>query len=105
MKKQIEIISPTKNAQESILQSHVFGSEAVHLPLFVQKQQINDQFEKCIIINPMNCNVITQYAKQNEMVAMGKAHYMITDIIKLLDRKINEVFKEVFFVKNTKILI
>ena len=86
LKKQIEVIVQQKNAQESVLQTQVSGMKADPLPLTVQIEQINDQLEKCKIVNPINGTVITQYAKQNEMATIGKALYKVADMSTIILR-------------------
>ncbi|EGV45019.1 HlyD family efflux transporter periplasmic adaptor subunit [Bizionia argentinensis JUB59] len=46
----------------------------------VQIKQIDDQIEKCKIINPINGTVLTKYAEPNEITAFGKPLYKIADL-------------------------
>ena len=83
---QIEIIKKQINAQKSTL---VISSEGISkdvLPFQVQVEQLNDQLEKCKIINPVNGTVLTKYAEQNEMTAAGKALYKIADLSTIILR-------------------
>ena len=83
---QIEIIKKQIDAQKSSL---VISSEGINkdiLPLQVQIEQLNDQLEKCKIINPINGTVLTKYAQQNEMAATGKPLYKIADLSEILLR-------------------
>jgi HlyD family secretion protein len=83
---QIEIIKKQIDAQKSTL---VISSEGINkdvLPLQVQVEQLNDQLEKCKIINPINGTVLTKYAEQNEMAAAGKALYKIADLTTIILR-------------------
>ncbi len=83
---QIEIIKKQIAAQKSTL---VISSEGINkdvLPLQVQVEQLNDQLQKCKIINPVKGTVLTKYAEQNEMAAAGKALYKIADLSTIILR-------------------
>lgn len=83
---QIEIIKKQIDAQKSTL---VISSEGINkdiLPIQVQVEQLNDQLQKCKIINPINGTVLTKYAEQNEMTAAGKALYKIADLSTIILR-------------------
>lgn len=83
---QIEVIKKQIDAQKSTL---VISNEGINkdiLPLQVQIEQLNDQLQKCKIINPVNGTVITKYAEQNEMALIGKALYKIADLSDLILR-------------------
>lgn len=45
-----------------------------------QIAQINDQINKCLIINPINGTILNKYFEENELVIMGKALYKIADM-------------------------
>jgi HlyD family secretion protein len=83
---QIEIIKKQIDAQKSTL---VISSEGINkdiLPLQVQVEQLNDQLQKCKIINPVNGTVLTKYAEQNEMAVTGKTLYKIADLSTIILR-------------------
>ena len=83
---QIEIIKKQIDAQKSTL---VISSEGINkdiLPLQVQVLQLNDQLQKCKIINPISGSVLTKYAEQNEMAITGKALYKIADLSTIILR-------------------
>lgn len=82
----IEVIKKQITAQKSTLDisSESIGKDAN--PLIVQVEQINDQLEKCKIINPINGTVLTKYAKRNEMTITGKALYKIADLSTIILR-------------------
>jgi len=46
----------------------------------VQLKQIDDQIEKCKIINPINGTVLTKYSEPDEITAFGKPLYKIADL-------------------------
>lgn len=83
---QIEIIKKQIDALKSTL---VISSEGINkdiLPLQVQVEQLNDQLQKCKIINPVNGTVLIKYAEQNEMAIHGKALYKIADLTTIILR-------------------
>jgi HlyD family secretion protein len=49
-------------------------------PLSVRKAQIDDQINRCRVINPIKGTVLTKYAEQFEMAAPGKALYKIANL-------------------------
>ncbi|TDD95761.1 HlyD family secretion protein [Flavobacterium cellulosilyticum] len=49
----------------------------------VQIEKINDQIEKCKIINPIKGTVLAKYAEPNEVTAFGKPLYKIADITEM----------------------
>ena len=82
----IDVIKKQVQAQRSSL---AITSESITkevAPLWVQIDQVNDQLEKSRIINPINGTVLTQYARQNEMAAPGKALYKIADLSSIILR-------------------
>jgi len=46
----------------------------------VQIRQVEDQIQKCKIINPINGTVLVKYAEPNEITAFGKPLYKIADL-------------------------
>ncbi len=52
-------------------------------PLKAQLDQIEDQIDKSVIINPVTGTVLTQYSLQDEVVSPGKALYKIADLTTL----------------------
>ena len=73
LKKQIE-------AQKSSLDISSEGIGKETIPLAVQVEQMNDQLQKCRIINPVNGTVLAKYASVNEVAAQGKPLYKIADL-------------------------
>ena len=49
-------------------------------------REINDQLKKSVIINPVKGTVLTKYAEQYEMAALGKPLYKIADISTIILR-------------------
>jgi HlyD family secretion protein len=83
---QIEIIKKQIEAQKSTLSITSEGINKDILPLQVQVEQLEDQLQKCKIINPLNGTVLTKYAEQNEMAVTGKALYKIADLSEIILR-------------------
>ena len=46
----------------------------------VQLKQLDDQINKCKIINPVNGTVLVKYAEENEITSFGKPLYKIADL-------------------------
>jgi len=79
LKKQID-------AQRSSLD---ISSDAIHkdaVPLRVQIEQLEDQLQKCKIVNPVGGTVLAKYAEANEMAAIGKPLYKIADLSNIVLR-------------------
>lgn len=77
---QIEILKKQTEAQKSSL---LISSEGINKdiqPLRVQIEQLDDQLQKCKIINPVRGTVLQKYTWQNEMAMPGKALYKIADL-------------------------
>ncbi len=49
-------------------------------PLQAQLEQVQDQLNKCRLVNPVTGTVLTQYTRQHEMVVAGKPLYKIADL-------------------------
>ncbi|MEO5642063.1 MAG: HlyD family efflux transporter periplasmic adaptor subunit [Bacteroidia bacterium] len=80
---QIDLVKKQIAAQQSSLGITSGSITQQAAPLEVQIEQMNDQLEKCRIINPVNGTVLAKYAEQNEMATMGKPLYKIADISSL----------------------
>jgi HlyD family secretion protein len=80
---QIELIKKQIVAQQSALGITSGSITQQAAPLEVQIAQINDQLEKCKIINPVKGTVLAKYAEPNEMATMGKPLYKVADISSL----------------------
>ena len=49
-------------------------------PLTIQIRQVNDQLNKCRIVNPLQGTVLTKYAEVNEVTQAGKPLYKIANL-------------------------
>lgn len=77
---QLDLLQRQYEATQSTLTITKQSLQSETLPLKAQLEQIQDQISKSQIINPVNGTVLTLYAKQNEVVALGKALYKIADL-------------------------
>jgi HlyD family secretion protein len=77
---QVEVIKRQIEAQKSTLDIATEGISKDVTPLNVQIDQLNDQLQKCKIVNPINGTVLTKYAEANEVTAAGKPLYKIADL-------------------------
>jgi HlyD family secretion protein len=80
---QIDLLKKQIAAQQSSLGITSGSITQQAAPLQVQIEQIDDQLEKCRIINPVSGTVLAKYAEQNEMATIGKPLYKIADISSL----------------------
>jgi len=83
---QIDVLNRQIEAQRSSLGISTESINKDALPLQVQIEQLNDQLNKCRIINPVNGTVLVKYARVNEMTAAGKPIYKIADLSNILLR-------------------
>lgn len=77
---QIEVIKKQIAAQQSALEITSSGIGRDATPLYVQMEQLDDQLQKCRIVNPVEGTVLTQYTEQYEMATMGKPLYKLADL-------------------------
>jgi HlyD family secretion protein len=77
---QLDLLQRQYEATQSTLTITRQSLQSETLPLKAQYDQVQDQIGKSQIINPVNGTVLTLYAKQNEVVAPGKALYKIADL-------------------------
>jgi HlyD family secretion protein len=73
LEKQIESIQTSLSITRTGIQEET-------VPIFTQIDQVNDQLEKCNIINPVKGTVLTKYAEVYEMALPGKPLYKIADL-------------------------
>lgn len=77
---QIAVIKRQIYAQQSSLNITSTSLEDEASPIAIQIQQINDQLNKCKIINEVNGTVLTKYAEVNEVTSTGKPIYKIAEL-------------------------
>lgn len=83
---QVKILRKQIQAQKSSLEISTAGINKNALPLSLQIEQIEDQLNKCVIINPVNGTVLTKYSMVNEMASPGKPLYKIADLSTIILR-------------------
>lgn len=83
---QYKVLKKQLDALYSSLEISAEGLNKESVPLKIQMEQIEDQIQKCIIVNPITGTVLTRYAKANEVTATGKPLYKIADLSKLILR-------------------
>lgn len=77
---QIDVLKKQIEAQKSSLSISSTGISQDVVPLQVQIEQLNDQLQKCRIVNPVNGMVLTKYAEANEVTVVGKPLYKIANL-------------------------
>ncbi|UII21004.1 HlyD family secretion protein [Fulvivirga ligni] len=82
----VDVLKKQIHAQRSSLNITTESINAQANPLQVQIDQMDDQLEKCRLINPVNGTVLTTYAEEKEVVNSGKPLYRIADISSLFLR-------------------
>lgn len=73
-------------AQKSSLAIAATGINEEVVPLQIQMEQIQDQIDKCSIINPIKGTVLMKYTEPYELTLPGKALYKIADLSEIILR-------------------
>lgn len=82
----IEVLKKQIDAQKSSLSITSDGISNDANPLYIQVKQLEDQLQKCKIINKTKGTVLTKYAEVNEMTSQGKPLYKIADLSSIILR-------------------
>ena len=82
----ISVINKQIEAQKSTLNITRSGMDQDANPLRIQIDQLNDQLQKCQIINEVNGTVLSKYTEVNEMATPGKPLYKIADLSTIILR-------------------
>ena len=77
---QIDVLERQLAAQKSTLQKNSGSANADVESLFWQIMQIEDQLQKCRIINPQTGTLLVKYAEPGEVTGNGKPLYKIADL-------------------------
>ncbi|TNE57948.1 MAG: HlyD family efflux transporter periplasmic adaptor subunit [Bacteroidetes bacterium] len=80
VERQMEVILEQRSATDASLSTQKGGLLAEILPLEKQIAQLDDQIEKCRIVNPAAGTVLSTYAEAGEVAAFGKPLYKIADL-------------------------
>lgn len=83
---QAELVQKQIAAQRSSLTISKTGISKDATPVEIQIAQLQDQIQKCTIVNPVNGTVLTKYAEANEMASPGKPLYKIADLSTIILR-------------------
>lgn len=103
----VEVLKKQIDAQQSALGITSSSINEETLPLQVQVDQLNDQLEKCRIINEVSGTVLTKYAEENEVTTMGKPLYKIADLSSLILKAYvsGDQFAEIKLAQKVKVLV
>ena len=77
---QLWVLKKQLVAQATSLSSNSKGIEEQSKTVYYQAQQLEDQIQKSIIINPIKGTVLTKYAEGGEVTSSGKPLYRIADL-------------------------
>lgn len=104
---QVEVLKKQVTATESSLGTTTSSLSQEVVPLHVQIDQLEDQLEKCRIVNPIDGTVLVKYAEVNEMAAAGKPLYKIADLSTLILRAYvtGNQFSEIQLGQKMKVLV
>lgn len=83
---EIDVINKELKANKERLETNNRGLLSEILPIEWQIEEINDQINKSILINPTNGIVLNKYAEQYEILNYGKPLYQIADMTALFLR-------------------
>ena len=83
---QYQVLKKQLDALYSSLEINAEGLSNESVPLRIQKEQLDDQINKCIIVNPIKGTSLSQYAKVNEIATTGKPLYKIADLSNIILR-------------------
>jgi HlyD family secretion protein len=75
----IQFLQKQLDAQRSTLDKTSAGTDAEAESLLYQIMQLDDQLQKCRIINPQTGTVLVKYAEAGEVATAGKPLYKIAD--------------------------
>jgi HlyD family secretion protein len=83
---QYQVLKKQLDALYSSLEINAEGLSNESVPLRIQKEQLDDQINKCIIVNPIKGTILSQYVKVNEIATTGKPLYKIADLSNIILR-------------------
>lgn len=83
---QIDVLQKQLEARKSSLSISSYGISKDVVPLQIQIEQLDDQLNKCDLVNPLNGTVLVKYANAHEMIMMGHPLYKIADLENILLR-------------------
>jgi HlyD family secretion protein len=77
---QLAFLRKQYNATKTSLGITTQSLKSETYPLKAQIEQVEDQIEKSVLINPIQGTVLTKYVMKDEITAPGKALYKIADL-------------------------
>ena len=86
VERQMDVIREQRSATNANLSTQKGGLLAEILPLEKQIAQLDDQIEKCRIVNPAQGTVLSTYAEQGEIASFGKPLYKLADLRRMILR-------------------
>jgi HlyD family secretion protein len=104
---QITILKKQIDGQHSVLGIASNGITEESEPLKIQIEQLNDQLQKCRIVNPLKGTVLVKYVEANEMTAASRPLYKIADLstIVLRDYVTGDQFSDIKIGQAVKVLV
>jgi len=95
------------DAQLSTLDISTTSINKETVPLRALIQQMNDQLNKCYLVNPINGTVLSKYARLDEEATPGKPLYKIADVSSLLLRAYitNDQFSQIKLGQKVRVFI
>ena len=85
-KQQIQVLNQQINAQQAVTHEQNESILSESEPLVQKVAQVQDQIDRCSIVNPMDGVVLTQYVEQDEMVNPGKPLYRLGNLAQMILR-------------------
>ncbi|MBS0000656.1 MAG: HlyD family efflux transporter periplasmic adaptor subunit [Cyclobacteriaceae bacterium] len=83
---ELDVIESEILANRERLQTNNAGLMSEILPLQYQVEEINDQINKAVLLNPVTGIVLTKFAEAHEVVSFGKPLYRIADMEEVILR-------------------
>ena len=80
---EIDVINRELQANRERLETSNKGLLSEIMPIEWQIEEINDQINKSVLVNPLTGTVLTKFAEENEIVNYGKPLYKIADLREL----------------------
>jgi len=84
--RQMDVIFEQQSATGATLSTQKSGLLAEIQPLQKQIAQLDDQIEKCRIVNPAAGTVLSSYAEAGEVATFGKPLYKVADLSRMILR-------------------
>ncbi len=83
---QIDLLQKQYHSMQTSLEITNRSLRSETMPLSAQVEQLEDQIQKSIIVNPIDGTVLAKYTEQDEVVTSGKAIYKIANLSTILLR-------------------